>query len=92
MKQTLFTILLLASPALIAQGPADIANHTVRIQMTGAQVARSAMYQPETLPWHTWKEITDFVIDFPASASFTTTAIIRTRVQEKLMSNWKVRI
>lgn len=74
MKQTLFTILLLASPALIAQGPADIANHTVRIQMTGAQVARSAMYQPETLPWHTWKEITDFVIDFPASASFTTTA------------------
>ena len=58
MKQTLFTILLLASPALIAQGPADIANHTVRIQMTGAQVARSAMYQPETLPWHTWKEQT----------------------------------
>ena len=74
MKQTLLTLVLLSAPALLAQGPSDIADHTVRIQMTGAQVARSAMYQMETLPWHTWKEITDFVIDFPASASFTTTA------------------
>ncbi len=73
MKHTLLTLVLLASPVLLAQGPADIANHTVRIQMTGAQVARSAMYQLASLPWHTWKEITDFVIDFPESSTFSTT-------------------
>lgn len=73
MKQTLFTLILLASPVLPAQGMSDIANHTVRIQMTGAQVARSDIYQAETLPWHTWKEVTDFVINFPASATFSAT-------------------
>ncbi len=72
MKHTLLTLVLLASPVLLAQGVSDISNHTVRIQMTGAQVARSAMYQLESLPWHTWKEITDFVIDFPESSTFST--------------------
>ncbi|MBR4309592.1 MAG: ankyrin repeat domain-containing protein [Akkermansia sp.] len=74
MKRTLTLLSLLASPVLLAQGPADIANHTVSIHMTGAQVARSRMYQVPELPWHTWKEVTDFVIDFPESSGFSTTA------------------
>ncbi len=73
MKRTLVTLCLLASPVLMAQGPEDIADHTVRIHMTGAQVARSGMYQAAVLPWYTWDEITDFVIDFPDSGTFSTT-------------------
>lgn len=84
MKQTLLALVLLTPPALLAQGPSDIANHTVRIQMTGAQVARSAMYQPETLPWHTWKEVTDFVIDFPGSTTFTTTTEYSVNLRKNL--------
>ncbi len=84
MKQTLFTLALVASPVLFAQGPSDIANHTVRIQMTGAQVARSGMYQPAALPWHTWREITDFVIDFPGNSSFSTTTEYSVNLSKKL--------
>lgn len=66
--------LLAGAPTLWALGPEDIANHTVSIHMTGAQVARSRMYQVPELPWHTWKEVSDFVIDFPESSGFSTTA------------------
>ncbi len=73
MKKTLAIIALLSSAELWALGPADIANKTVRIDMENAQVARSDMYQDAALPWYLLNNITDFIIDFPASRQFTTT-------------------
>lgn len=84
MKQTLISLVLLASPVLMALGPADISNHTVSIHMTGAQVARSDMYQAPALPWHTWNQVTDFVIDFAENSTFSTTAEYSVNISKEL--------
>ena len=73
MKKPLAIIALLSSANLWALGPADIAEKTVYIHMENAQVARSGMYQPASLPWYQLENITDFIIDFPASHSFSST-------------------
>lgn len=66
-------IMLAGAPALWALGPADIANRTVRLNMNNALVAHSAMYGQPVHPWYMLNEVTDFVIDFPEKAEFSTT-------------------
>ncbi|MBQ2380833.1 MAG: ankyrin repeat domain-containing protein [Akkermansia sp.] len=65
--------LLTVTPALWALGPADIANKTIRLDMSRAQVSRSDFQQKPLLPWYQLDDITDFVIDFPDTSEFTDT-------------------
>ena len=58
---------------LWAQAPADIANKTIRLDMSRAQVSRSDFQQKPLLPWYQLDDITDFVIDFPDTSEFTDT-------------------
>lgn len=73
MKKSLILLSLLSSSTLWALGPEDFVNRTIYISMAEAQVSRSGMHQPATLPWYQLKEVTDFVIDFPDSESFSKT-------------------
>lgn len=72
-----YSFLLLLSLAgvspLWAQAPADIANKTIRLDMSRAQVSRSDFQQKPLLPWYQLDDITDFVIDFPDTSEFTDT-------------------
>lgn len=67
-----FLCLLTSTPVLWALGPDDIANKTIRLDMSESQVARADMYQEPELPWYQLDDITDFVIDFPETGKFTT--------------------
>ena len=58
---------------LWAQAPADIANKTIRLDMSRSQVSRSDFQQKPLLPWYQLDDITDFVIDFPDTSEFTDT-------------------
>ena len=58
---------------LWAQAPADIANKTIRLDMSRSQVSRSDFQQKPQLPWYQLDDITDFVIDFPDTSEFTDT-------------------
>ena len=57
-------------PSLWALGPDDIANKTIRLDMSESQVSRSDIYQAPVLPWYQLTDITDFVIDFPEAGEF----------------------
>lgn len=74
MKLPILTLALVGAPALWALGPEDIANKTIRISMSDALIARSDINQAPEAPWYWLDEVTDFVIDFPETATFTTTA------------------
>lgn len=80
MKQTLVILALLGSAELWALGPTDIAHKTVRINMENALVARTDMYQEAAQPWYLLNGITDFVVDFPAKAEYTTTTTRMDRI------------
>lgn len=56
-----------------AQAPASVANKTIRLDMSKSQVSRSDIHQAPVLPWYQLENITDFVIDFPASEDFAAT-------------------
>ncbi|MBR1979559.1 MAG: hypothetical protein IJ985_08685, partial [Akkermansia sp.] len=58
---------------LWAQAPANIANKTVRLDMSRSQVSRSDFQKKPELPWYQLDAITDFVIDFPETGEFTDT-------------------
>ncbi|MBQ8480368.1 MAG: hypothetical protein IJ503_08295, partial [Akkermansia sp.] len=66
-------IMLVGAPALWALGPANIANKTVRLDMSRSQVSRSDFQKKPELPWYQLDAITDFVIDFPETGEFTDT-------------------
>ena len=61
---------LVSAPTLWALGPADISGQTIRLEMSGAQIARSPMYGIPAAPWYTLGEVSDFVLSFPDSAEF----------------------
>ena len=61
---------LVSAPALWALGPEDISGQTIRLEMSGAQIARSPMYGIPAAPWYTLGEVSDFVLSFPDSAEF----------------------
>lgn len=69
----LFLLMLTGVPKLWALGPVDIANKTIRLDMSRAQVSRSDFQQKPQLPWYQLDDITDFVIDFPDTSEFTDT-------------------
>lgn len=73
MKISLIIVALLGTAELWALGPTDIANKTVRINMENVLAARTDMYQEAAQPWFLLTGITDFVVDFPANAEYTTT-------------------
>lgn len=63
-------LFLTTAPAVWALGPEDISGQTVRLEMSGAQIARSPMYGIAAAPWYTLGEVSDFVLSFPDSAEF----------------------
>lgn len=68
---SLLSLLCMASvPSLWALGPANISGLSVRLDMSGAQIARSPMYGLPIAPWYTLGEVSDFVLSFPDSAEF----------------------
>lgn len=68
---SLLSFLCMASvPSLWALGPANISGLSVRLDMSGAQIARSPMYGLPIAPWYTLGEVSDFVLSFPDSAEF----------------------
>lgn len=68
---SLIPLLFLSSvPAVWALGPEDISGLTVRLEMSGAQIARSPMYGLAAAPWYTLGEVSDFVLSFPDSDEF----------------------
>lgn len=81
-------IMLVGAPALWALGPADIANQTVRLNMNNALVARTAMYGQPTSPWYMLGDVTDFVIDFPEKADFTTTTDYSVELSNELQVSY----
>ena len=72
-RSLLLLCCLSVTPALWALGPADIANKTIRLDMSRAQVSRSDFQQKPQLPWYQLDDITDFVIDVPDTSEFTDT-------------------
>lgn len=69
--QSVFSLLVLTgAPALWALGPEDISGLTVRLEMSGAQIARGPAYGTPVLPWYTLGNVTDLVLSFPDSDEF----------------------
>ncbi len=68
---SLLSLLCMASvPSLWALGPENISGLSVRLDMSGAQIARGPMYGLPIAPWYTLGEVSDFVLSFPDSAEF----------------------
>ena len=63
-------LFLTGAPAAWALGPEDISGLTVRLEMSGAQIARAPMYGIPAAPWYTLGEVSDFVLSFPDSHEF----------------------
>lgn len=69
--RALFLVLCLAGvPAAWALGPESVSGQTIRLEMSGAQIARSPLYGTPVLPWYTLGEVTDFVLSFPEEDAF----------------------
>ena len=73
LHSALFLLAVYGTAPLWAQAPANIANKTVRLDMSRSQVSRSDFQKKPELPWYQLDAITDFVIDFPETGEFTDT-------------------
>lgn len=91
MKKSLIISALTALPALWAStAPDNVANHTIRLDMGQAFIARTPSEQPAAAPWYALGNITDFVIDFGAEEAFDATVSYSEHIRNAVRVSYHV--